>query len=181
MGSRISRGRGISCRVYLSSGEMFFPRASHRCWPFCRKKGASIAYARKRKNCYLAIRIPKTRPTLFGLMVGVKDIFHADGFSTQAGSQLPSEELQGPQAESVSKLKDAGALVLGKLSQPNLRISRPVPRATRTIRSTRLADRAAGPRRRWERGCVAGAGDADHRLDHPSGCVLRRRWVQANL
>jgi Asp-tRNA(Asn)/Glu-tRNA(Gln) amidotransferase A subunit family amidase len=54
------------------------------------------------------------RPTLYGMLIGVKDIFHVEGFVTQAGSHLPSEELQGSEAESVTKLKNAGALVLGK-------------------------------------------------------------------
>ena len=54
------------------------------------------------------------RPLLFGTMVGVKDIFHVNGFLTQAGSRLPVDELQGTEAESVTRLKNAGALVLGK-------------------------------------------------------------------
>jgi Asp-tRNA(Asn)/Glu-tRNA(Gln) amidotransferase A subunit family amidase len=54
------------------------------------------------------------RPPLFGMTVGVKDIFHAEGFVTQAGSKLPVEELQGDEAASVTRLKDAGALILGK-------------------------------------------------------------------
>ena len=57
---------------------------------------------------------PETRPPLFGLPVGVKDIFHADGFETHAGSKLPADRLAGQQATSVTKLKEAGALVLGK-------------------------------------------------------------------
>ena len=54
------------------------------------------------------------RPLLFGMLTGVKDIFHVDAFSTQAGSRLPAEELQGVEAESVTRLKNAGALILGK-------------------------------------------------------------------
>lgn len=57
---------------------------------------------------------PGNRPVLFGMTVGVKDIFHVDGFTTQAGSRLPSEELQGSEATSVTKLKKAGVLILGK-------------------------------------------------------------------
>lgn len=57
---------------------------------------------------------PQTRPYLFGVLVGVKDIFHADGFTTQAGSRLPADELQSKQAESVTRLKKAGALIMGK-------------------------------------------------------------------
>lgn len=54
------------------------------------------------------------RPRLFGALTGVKDIFHVDGFTTRAGSQLPAEVLQGKEAESVTRLKGAGALILGK-------------------------------------------------------------------
>jgi Asp-tRNA(Asn)/Glu-tRNA(Gln) amidotransferase A subunit family amidase len=54
------------------------------------------------------------RPPLFGAMVGVKDIFHVEGFTTQAGSRLPPDLLQGKEAESVTRLKSAGALIAGK-------------------------------------------------------------------
>jgi Asp-tRNA(Asn)/Glu-tRNA(Gln) amidotransferase A subunit family amidase len=47
-------------------------------------------------------------------MIGVKDIFHADGFPTRAGSQLPAETLAGAEASSVRVLRENGALVLGK-------------------------------------------------------------------
>tara|TARA_B110000014_G_scaffold262944_1_gene258235 strand:+ start:1861 stop:3162 length:1302 start_codon:yes stop_codon:yes gene_type:complete len=57
---------------------------------------------------------PKNRPPLFGLIVGVKDIFHADGHITSAGSHVPVDVLQGIEAESVTLLKKAGALVIGK-------------------------------------------------------------------
>lgn len=57
---------------------------------------------------------PNRRPALFGALVGVKDIFHVEGFTTHAGSRLPSEILQGKEAESVTRLKNAGALILGK-------------------------------------------------------------------
>lgn len=56
----------------------------------------------------------ETRPPLFGVPTGIKDIFHAAGFGTRAGCRLPLEELSGPEAESVKRLKAAGALVLGK-------------------------------------------------------------------
>ena len=54
------------------------------------------------------------RPLLFGALAGVKDIFHVEGFTTQAGSRLPSEVLQGKEAKSVTRLKEAGALIFGK-------------------------------------------------------------------
>ncbi|MEX2160884.1 MAG: amidase [Anaerolineales bacterium] len=54
------------------------------------------------------------RPPLFGLLLGVKDIFHVDGFATGAGSRLPARELRGKEATSVTALKRAGMLVAGK-------------------------------------------------------------------
>jgi Asp-tRNA(Asn)/Glu-tRNA(Gln) amidotransferase A subunit family amidase len=64
----------------------------------------------------LVLRYPDliNRPLFFGALVGVKDIFHVEGFTTQAGSRLPSNVLQGKEAESVTRLKGAGALILGK-------------------------------------------------------------------
>ena len=44
----------------------------------------------------------------------MKDIFHVKGFLTRAGSGLPVDLLTGPEAESVTQLKQAGALILGK-------------------------------------------------------------------
>jgi Asp-tRNA(Asn)/Glu-tRNA(Gln) amidotransferase A subunit family amidase len=57
---------------------------------------------------------PSQRPPLYGALVGVKDIFRTDGFPTQAGSQLPPTLFVGPQASSVTKFHEAGALVLSK-------------------------------------------------------------------
>lgn len=51
---------------------------------------------------------------LYGALVGVKDIFRVDGLPTRAGSKLPPEVFAGPQAESVNRLRSAGALVLAK-------------------------------------------------------------------
>jgi Asp-tRNA(Asn)/Glu-tRNA(Gln) amidotransferase A subunit family amidase len=57
---------------------------------------------------------PGSRPPLFGIPIGVKDIFHVDSFPTSGGSKLPPEVLKGEQAESVTLLKNAGALIFGK-------------------------------------------------------------------
>ncbi len=57
---------------------------------------------------------PQNRPILFGIPIGVKDIFHVDGFETKAGSNLPSQILQGKESVAVIKLKQAGALIMGK-------------------------------------------------------------------
>jgi Asp-tRNA(Asn)/Glu-tRNA(Gln) amidotransferase A subunit family amidase len=60
---------------------------------------------------------PDERPPLFGVPVGVKDIVHVNGFTTRAGSALPPELFGGddaPEAAVVERLREAGALVLGK-------------------------------------------------------------------
>ncbi len=54
------------------------------------------------------------RSALFATLVGIKDIFHVDGLPTRAGSALPPEALRGTEAACVRRLKEAGALVLGK-------------------------------------------------------------------
>lgn len=57
---------------------------------------------------------PAARPPLYGVPVAVKDIFSVDGFVTRAGSALPPELFEGPEATSVARLREAGALILGK-------------------------------------------------------------------
>jgi Asp-tRNA(Asn)/Glu-tRNA(Gln) amidotransferase A subunit family amidase len=57
---------------------------------------------------------PANRPHLFGIPVGIKDIFFVDGFPTHAGSQLPPELFVGPEGDCVRLLHTAGALMLGK-------------------------------------------------------------------
>ena len=57
---------------------------------------------------------PPDRPPLYGVPVGVKDIIHADGFETRAGTALPPELFAGEEASCVTRLREAGAVVLGK-------------------------------------------------------------------
>lgn len=57
---------------------------------------------------------PRQRPLLFGVPIGVKDIFHVAGLPTRAGSRLPAEVLQGEQARVVTDLLQQGALIVGK-------------------------------------------------------------------
>ncbi len=57
---------------------------------------------------------PVGRPPLYGIPVGVKDMFYVDGFPTRAGSRLPAETFSGVEAACVTMLRAAGALILGK-------------------------------------------------------------------
>lgn len=55
-----------------------------------------------------------SRPPLFGVPVGIKDIVAVDGLPTRAGSALPAATFVMPEATVVRRLRDAGALVLAK-------------------------------------------------------------------
>lgn len=54
------------------------------------------------------------RPPLYGIPVGIKDMFFVDGFPTHCGTQLPPELFQGQEGEYLLALRRAGALILGK-------------------------------------------------------------------
>ena len=66
------------------------------------------------EGLYESFPDPATRPPLFGVLAGVKDIFQVDGFKTHAGSRLPPEILAGAEGRAVRRLREAGALILGK-------------------------------------------------------------------
>ncbi|UIO98702.1 amidase [Halobaculum sp. CBA1158] len=68
-----------------------------------------------------------SRPPLFGVPVGVKDIIHVDGLATRAGSSLPPSELVGPEATVVRRLREAGALVAGKTHTTEFAYFEPAP------------------------------------------------------
>ncbi len=70
---------------------------------------------------------PANRPPLFGIPVGIKDIFRVDGFSTRAGSQLPPELFVGPESACVQILRAAGALILGKTATTEFAYFEPGP------------------------------------------------------
>lgn len=57
---------------------------------------------------------PKSRPPLYGVLVGIKDIFRVDGFPTRANSRIDPEHFSGPEAGCVRLLRQAGALIAGK-------------------------------------------------------------------
>jgi Asp-tRNA(Asn)/Glu-tRNA(Gln) amidotransferase A subunit family amidase len=57
---------------------------------------------------------PQTRPGLWGVPVGVKDIFRVDGFETGCGSALPPGLFAGTESTLVQRLREHGALILGK-------------------------------------------------------------------
>ena len=70
---------------------------------------------------------PPTRPPLFGVPVGIKDIFHVDGYPTRAGTGLPPALFAGREALAVRRLKEAGVLIAGKTVTTEFAHSEPGP------------------------------------------------------
>jgi Asp-tRNA(Asn)/Glu-tRNA(Gln) amidotransferase A subunit family amidase len=57
---------------------------------------------------------PARRPPLFGVPVGVKDIFRMGGATIRCGSLLPPVLFEGPEAVCVSRLREAGAIIFAR-------------------------------------------------------------------
>ena len=57
---------------------------------------------------------PDQRPPLYGALAAVKDIFNVDRMPTRAGSAVPPESFSGREADVVARLRDLGALIVGK-------------------------------------------------------------------
>lgn len=87
---------------------------------------AFVAEANRRERLYAEAGQAADGP-LHGVLVGVKDVFHAAGLETRAGSELPPELLTGPEAVAVTRLKQAGALVAGKTVTAEFAFQAPGP------------------------------------------------------
>lgn len=108
------RAGRLSLETYLEQLEAQFAAHEGRVQAFLPETGRFERLRREAAALEARYPDPAARPILYGVPVGVKDIFHADGFLTRAGARLPADLLAGPEAKSVSQLKQAGALVLGK-------------------------------------------------------------------
>ncbi|MCP4416627.1 MAG: amidase [Chloroflexi bacterium] len=99
---------------YLAALEQRFNEQEPDVLAFVPENGRFLRLRQQAQQLLEGYPSPADRPPLFGIPLGVKDIFQVDGFTTQAGSQLPSDILQGDEAPSVTTLRQAGALILGK-------------------------------------------------------------------
>jgi Asp-tRNA(Asn)/Glu-tRNA(Gln) amidotransferase A subunit family amidase len=73
---------------------------------------------------------PDARPPLYGVPVGVKDMFAIAGQPRRAGTSLPPEEFasdEAGEAYAVRRLRDAGALVFGRTVSTELAYFAPGP------------------------------------------------------
>jgi Asp-tRNA(Asn)/Glu-tRNA(Gln) amidotransferase A subunit family amidase len=100
--------------ITLDSLESRFAEREPGLQAFLPEKGRFERLRREEEDLLARWPDPRDRPPLFGVRIGVKDVFHVDGFKTRAGSRLPPAVLRGPEAPSVTALRKAGALILGK-------------------------------------------------------------------
>lgn len=108
------RSAELPLQDYIDQLESFFQEREPQVLAFVEEPGRFARLRREARALLERYPEPEMRPPLFGVAIGVKDIFHVSGLPTKAGSQVPEEELQGPEAAVVTALKTAGALVLGK-------------------------------------------------------------------
>jgi len=69
----------------------------------------------------------KRRSPLHGIPFGIKDIFYTAGFPTEAGSRSWSGFVPSYDATSVARLKEAGAIILGKTHTTEFAYFDPAP------------------------------------------------------
>ncbi len=67
----------------------------------------------------------RLRGTLHGIPIGIKDIFYTAGIKTTAGSTILADFIPSYDATSVAKLKEAGAIILGKTKTTQFAFSDP--------------------------------------------------------
>ncbi len=108
------RSGGWPLLDYLAALEKRFNEREPNVLAFVPEDGRFLRLQQQAQDLIDKYPNPAERPSLFGIPLGVKDIFQVDGFTTQAGSQLPTDLLQGSEAPSVTALRQAGALILGK-------------------------------------------------------------------
>lgn len=99
---------------YLGELERHFLKVDPEVRAFCEEEGRFVRLSGEAAALLNRFPVPSGRPMLFGVPIGVKDIFNVDGFETRAGSRVPAAELAGPESAAVRSLRNAGALILGK-------------------------------------------------------------------
>lgn len=110
--SGLLRSRELSLNSYLESLQKRFEVVE----PFIKSFVEETNRFERLRNQIVEIELcyKQDKPLLFGVPIGIKDIFYVDGFKTFAGSKLPPDVFTGNEGEVVKTLKKAGSLILGK-------------------------------------------------------------------
>ena len=126
-------------------------------------------------------RAGKPTGLLHGAPVGVKDIFDTDDQPTGRGSAIYAGRQPDANSAVVEKLKEAGAVILGKTVSTELAYMHPAD--TRNPHNT---GHSPGGLFEWFgcccscRTCPAGDRQPDQWLDHSPRILLWNLWIQAN-
>ena len=94
-----------------------------RAWALVDREGALEAAQRLDRE----LQQGKQRGPLHGIPVGIKDIFYTAGLRTEAGSRSWAGFVPSYDATSVARLKEAGAIVLGKTHTTEFAYVDPAP------------------------------------------------------
>ena len=94
-----------------------------KAWVLVDREGA-LATARQLEQ---ELAKGKQRSALHGIPVGIKDIFYTAGLSTEAGAKAWAGFVPDYDATSVARLKEAGAIVLGKTHTTEFAVMDPAP------------------------------------------------------
>lgn len=108
------RSGELSPATYFEHLEANFEEKEPAILAFLPEKDRFARLISEAEDLVAAYPDPLSRPPLFCVPIGIKDIFHVDQFDTRAGSKLPVSVLRGQEARSVRMLKEAGALIMGK-------------------------------------------------------------------
>jgi Asp-tRNA(Asn)/Glu-tRNA(Gln) amidotransferase A subunit family amidase len=67
------------------------------------------------------------KPALYGVPIGIKDLLHAEGLRTSAGSALPSSVLTAAEGSFILRLREQGAWIAGKTETEEFAYAGPIP------------------------------------------------------
>ena len=112
--SQAFRAGDLTSSEYISHVEEYFSSREPEVLSFVPEADRFDRLWKEAEDLITRYPDPQNRPPLFGMTLGVKDIYHVERFTTQAGSRLPAEDLQGTEAASVTRIRNAGVLVMGK-------------------------------------------------------------------
>lgn len=92
-------------------------------WALVDRDGAHAAAQRAAEEIARGV----LRGPLHGVPFGAKDIFYSAGLRTEAGSKVMADFVPTYDARSVARIKDAGAILLGKLHTTEFATTDPAP------------------------------------------------------
>ena len=130
----------------------------------------------------LALQAGRSLGPLHGVPVGIKDIFDTRDMPTEDGTVLHSGRRPLEDATAIIRLREAGAVILGKTVTTELAVFSPgKTRNPHDLTRTpgRLIKRLCS--RRGRGNGAAGNRYPDERVDDQAGLVLRRVWIQADI